>query len=129
MEFSKSILTLILFPVLNLASVNICSYTVPPSVFWFSSLSTSLGIIIKYLTYFSCTIHFINVSNSIQPTYSNRWPITVAERSKGRVCGRALAEIVVSNLANGMDVCLLWCCVLSGRGLCDGPITRPEDSY
>ena len=26
--------------------------------------------------------------------------------------------------------CLLWAlCVLSGRGLCDGPITRPEQSY
>jgi hypothetical protein len=21
------------------------------------------------------------------------------------------------------------CCVLSGRGLCDGPISRPEESY
>jgi hypothetical protein len=21
------------------------------------------------------------------------------------------------------------CCMLSGRGLCDGPITRPEESY
>jgi hypothetical protein len=21
------------------------------------------------------------------------------------------------------------CCVLSGRGLCDGPINRPEESY
>jgi len=21
------------------------------------------------------------------------------------------------------------CCVLSGRGLCDGPITHPEESY
>jgi hypothetical protein len=21
------------------------------------------------------------------------------------------------------------CCVLSGRGLCDGPIPRPEESY
>ena len=27
-----------------------------------------------------------------------------------------------------MDVCC-ECCVLSGRGLCDGPITRPEESY
>jgi hypothetical protein len=26
-----------------------------------------------------------------------------------------------------MDVFLLW--VLSGRGLCDGLITRPEESY
>jgi hypothetical protein len=29
----------------------------------------------------------------------------------------------------GMDVCLLWVCVLSGRGLCVGLITRPEESY
>jgi hypothetical protein len=30
----------------------------------------------------------------------------------------------------GMEVCLcVECCVLSGRGLCDGLITRPEESY
>jgi hypothetical protein len=28
-----------------------------------------------------------------------------------------------------MDVCLVQCFVLSGRGLCDGPIPRPEESY
>jgi hypothetical protein len=28
-----------------------------------------------------------------------------------------------------MDVCLLWVFVLSGRGVCDGPIPRPEKSY
>jgi hypothetical protein len=28
-----------------------------------------------------------------------------------------------------MDVRLLWVFVLSGRGLCDGPISRPEESY
>jgi len=29
-----------------------------------------------------------------------------------------------------MDVCLLWVLrVLSGRGLCDGLVTRPEESY
>ena len=33
-----------------------------------------------------------------------------------------------SNPARGMDVCC-ECCVLSGRGLCDGLITRPEESY
>jgi hypothetical protein len=27
-----------------------------------------------------------------------------------------------------MDVCF-ECCVLSGRGLCVGPNTRPEESY
>jgi hypothetical protein len=33
-----------------------------------------------------------------------------------------------SNRAGGMDVCC-ECCVLSGRGLCDELITRPEESY
>ena len=35
---------------------------------------------------------------------------------------------MVSNPTSGMDVCR-ECCVFSGRGLCDGLITRPEDSY
>jgi hypothetical protein len=26
-------------------------------------------------------------------------------------------------------VCVCVCCVLSGRGLCDEQITRPEESY
>jgi hypothetical protein len=30
---------------------------------------------------------------------------------------------------SSMDECLYECCVLSGRGLCDGPITRPGESY
>jgi len=38
------------------------------------------------------------------------------------------AEIVGSNPTGGMDVCC-ECCVLSGRGLCDGLITRPGESY
>ena len=41
---------------------------------------------------------------------------------------RSLAGIAGSNPAEGTDVCFK-CCVLSGRGLCDGPITRPEESY
>jgi len=51
-----------------------------------------------------------------------------AARSKVSVCGRSLAGIAGSNPAGGMDVCC-ECCVLSGRGLCDGLITRPEESY
>ena len=52
----------------------------------------------------------------------------MAARSKAYVCGRSPAEIVVLNLAGSMDVCCK-CCVLSGRGLCDEAITRPEESY
>ena len=49
-------------------------------------------------------------------------------RSKAYVCGLSPAGIVGSNSTGGMDVCC-ECCVLSGRGLCDGLITRPEESY
>ena len=54
--------------------------------------------------------------------------IPVAARSKAWVCGRPPAEIVGSNPTGGMDVCREYC-VLSGRGLCDELITRPEESY
>jgi hypothetical protein len=40
------------------------------------------------------------------------------------VYGCSPAAIMGSNPTGGMDVCLL--CVLSGRGLCDELITRPE---
>ena len=57
-------------------------------------------------------------------------PIPVAEWSKARVYGRSLAGIAGSNPAGGVDGCSLWVfCVLSGRGLCDGLITRPEEEF
>jgi hypothetical protein len=43
-----------------------------------------------------------------------------------------VAGIAGSNPARGMDVCLLCLYVVLscvGRGLCDGLITRPEESY
>jgi hypothetical protein len=46
--------------------------------------------------------------------------------------GRAVARIVDSIPARGMDVCLLRLYVVLscvGRGLCDEIITRPEESY
>ena len=55
-------------------------------------------------------------------------PISVAARSKAWDYCRSLAGIVGSNPAGGMDVCV-DCCVLSGRGLCDGLITGREKSY
>jgi hypothetical protein len=56
-------------------------------------------------------------------------PIPVAAPSRAWVYGRALAGIVGLNPTGGMDVCLLWVFVLPGRGLCDGPIPSPDESY
>ena len=51
-------------------------------------------------------------------------PIEVAARSKACVCRRLLAGIVGSNPSRDIDVC----CVISGRDICDGPISCPEES-
>jgi len=52
----------------------------------------------------------------------------MAARSEAFVYCRSLVETVGSNLTGNMHVCC-ECCVLSGRGLCDELITRPEESY
>jgi hypothetical protein len=56
-------------------------------------------------------------------------PVPVAARSKAYVCGRSPTEIVVSNPTGAWIFVCCECCVLSGRGLCDELITRPEESY
>ena len=56
-------------------------------------------------------------------------PITVAARSEAWVCGRSLAGMRVRIPPGAWMSVSCECCVLSGRGLCDGPIPRPEESY
>jgi hypothetical protein len=56
-------------------------------------------------------------------------PIPVAARSKAWVCGRVLAGIVGSNPTGAWIFVSCTLYVLSGRGLCDGPIPRAEESY
>ena len=56
-------------------------------------------------------------------------PIPVAERSKAWVCGQSLAGIAGSNPTRAWKSVSCDSCVLSGRDLCDGPITHPEESY
>ena len=53
-------------------------------------------------------------------------PFPVAARAKAWICGHSLAGIAGSNPVAKMDVCCEYC-VLLGRGLCGGPITRPEE--
>ena len=51
----------------------------------------------------------------------------MASRSMALIC--LPTEIMGSNTTGSMDVCVCECYVLSGRSLCDGLITRPEDSF
>jgi hypothetical protein len=52
----------------------------------------------------------------------------VAARPKASVCGCSLAGFVGSNPPRGGGAWMSVCCVLSGKGLCDELITRPEES-
>jgi hypothetical protein len=56
--------------------------------------------------------------------------IPVAEGSNATVYGSSLTGTAASNPVWLTAVCLFFeFCVLSCRSLCDGPITRPEESY
>jgi hypothetical protein len=74
-----------------------------------------------------------NLLTSVTDVLAYRGQIPVAARSKARICGHLFVGIAVSNTAEGMSVCLfvvsVVCCVLSGKGLCGGPILYPEGSY
>jgi hypothetical protein len=50
--------------------------------------------------------------------------IPLAARFNSWVCGLSFAGIAGSNSAGFMDVLSCDSCVLLGRGLCVGPITR-----
>jgi len=55
-------------------------------------------------------------------------PIAVAAQSKAWICGLSIAGNEGSNPEGDMDVSC-GCCLLSGKGLCEGPFLRPEQSY
>jgi len=57
--------------------------------------------------------------------YKYTWPIPVVTRT---TAARLLGLWVQIPLVAWMSVCV-ECCVLSDRDLCDGLITRPEESY
>jgi hypothetical protein len=55
--------------------------------------------------------------------------IPMAARSKAWVCGGSLVGIAGSNSSGAWSPVCCDCYMLSGRGLFDGPITCPEESY
>jgi hypothetical protein len=62
-------------------------------------------------------------------SYYSHSQIPVAARSKAWVSGGSLVGIAGSNPASAWKPVCCDCCVLSGTVLCDGLITRPEESY
>ena len=71
-----------------------------------------------------------SLSPDRKPTFSHdvQEQAGAGGRAKASVCCHLLFGIAGSNPAEGMYACR-ECCVLSGRGLCDELITRPEESY
>ena len=61
--------------------------------------------------------------------YLREVPVPVAARSKAWVCGRLPAECGFESRRLAWTSVCCECCMLSGRGLCDELITRPEESY
>jgi hypothetical protein len=55
----------------------------------------------------------------------SQWPRGLRHRSAAARLVRLRVRILP---VAWMSVCC-ECCLLSGRGLCDGPIIRPEESY
>jgi hypothetical protein len=79
----------------------------------------------RAVAYRTCQLFFKLISQTVFDPIST-W---LASRSKSCVCDRSLAGIAGSNpVGVWMFVCC-DCCVLSGKGLCDGPIPPPGDSY
>jgi len=56
-------------------------------------------------------------------------PIPVAALSNAWIYGHSFAGIAGLNPGGAWMSVSCVCCVLSGRCLCDGPITRPDESY
>jgi hypothetical protein len=58
-------------PVFNFAVIIICLYIIQPPVFCRPLSRLPWGLLLK--TYFSITIHSMDMTNPIQPTYSDKW--------------------------------------------------------
>ena len=88
-----------------------------------------IGCVCLNRTESSCKEVYIYIYTHTQ-VHTYPLPVPVAARSKVGVCDRSIAGIVGSNPSCGawMSACC-ECCVLSGRELCDGLITRTEESY
>ena len=70
-------------------------------------------------------VFMVNPSSNKRVTGQSQWPRSLRRRS---TAARLLSSWVRIPPGAWMSVCC-ECCVLSGRGLCEELITRPEESY
>jgi hypothetical protein len=82
-------------------------------------------VLVRYTVHCSCVL-YCSLFLCIAPLIVLVLPVPVAARSKALDYSRSPIAIVGSNPKGAW---MFVCCVLSGRGLCDGLITRPEESY
>jgi len=75
-------------------------------------------------------------TDKLSRTVGKKWPLPVTQcRSqwprgvRGRIVVARLLRFWVRIPPGAWMSVSCECCVLSGRSLCDGPITRPEESY
>jgi len=74
------------------------------------------------------TINVTKFTGGGMSLLTNDGPVPVATGSGAWVCDHPLAGLLGSNPAGAWMSVSCECCVSSGRGLCDGLITRPEES-
>ena len=101
---------------------NAWNYTSSPSYVFM------LGCSVKYSEYFGSYrthVHKRHITNTVTNTSRSQWPRGLRRRSAAAHLLRLWVRIPPGAW---MFVCC-ECCVLSGRGLCDELITRPEESY
>ena len=90
-------------------------------------LSTSIQLLL--LDGLKCLPWSVKIRQTCYVCLYQLQPFPVAARSKAWVCGRWIAGIAGSNPDDDIDVYLVRVlCVFSGRRLCIGLITRPEES-
>ena len=91
----------------------------------------ALGLELSRVSWIPCQFHsndgqyFIVILVLSEGQGRSHWPRRLRRRS---AAARLLRSWVRIPPGAWMDVCC-ECCVLSGRGLCDELITRPEESY
>ena len=118
---------------MNALCMSVCSFVRPKVIIAYSQPALSFAFrlrpLIRVSHYLPLQKQFTSVNTTLYSVRirlcRSQWPCGLRGRSSA---ARLLRWWVRIPPGAWMFVCC-ECCVLSGRGLCDGLITRPEESY